>query len=192
MPYTLNEPFSLNTLHKRAGGSNETTCSLNDTDIRALRHTGSSEDESESSFSQFAVSAVHTFTVTAATSGTTLGYVDDSGTNVGSISPDPPNVESIYSAWAIDVLAKINGLDTEPIYLRMDKYTHGGDNAANSGWEHLTIGDTQFFRAEADAYNETNSSLTMLWEWETDPANTIQTVGPNPFNMSGTTTVKIS
>jgi hypothetical protein len=195
MPYILNEPFSLNTLHKRAGGSNETTCSLNDSDIRALRQTGSSESGSTSSFEQFAVSAVYTFTVTAVAGGSgnvTIGYLDDGSTTIGSISPDPAIVENIYSAWQIDTLAKLDGLSAEPLYLRMDKYTNGGDNAANSGWEHITIGTTSFFRAEADTYDEPNSAVNMVWQWNLDPTNHVSTLGENPFNMSGTTTVKIA
>ena len=190
MPYILNEPFSLNTLHKRAGGSNETTCSLNDTDIRALRHTGSSANESTSSFEQFAVSAIHTFTVTSgSTSAGAIGFSEDTSPTFGSISPDPANVHSIYNPWKIIELFYFSGLNTEPIYLTLEK-TNIGDNASNSGWEHLVIDGNSYFRASADEYNGTSD---MRWKWFTDPAGGASQVGFNPFGSSGDSiTVKIA
>ena len=190
MPYILNEPFSLNTLHKRAGGSSETTCSLNDTDIRALRHTATGGSATESSFEQFAVSAVHTFTVTAVDSGTFKGYLDDGSTTVGSISPDPPTVNSIYAGWKIESLVKFDGTNVEPITLKLSEVSSGA-SASDSGWEHLKIGDTHFYRYEADSYGEAGGATTMTWQWYADPDGGADTVGPNPFNMSGTTAVKI-
>lgn len=194
MPYLQDTTLDLNTLHKRAGGTSGTTCSLNDSDIKALRVTGSSSSGSTSSFDQFAVTPVYTFTVTAAAGGSgnlTKGYVDDGSTTIGSISPDPALVENIYSAWQIDTLAKLDGLSAEPLYLRMDKYNIG-DSASNSGWEHMTIGTTSFFRSEADSYDEPNSGVNMVWQWNLDPTSHVNTLGANPFQMSGTTTVKIA
>lgn len=194
MTYVENEQLDLNTLHKRAGGTSETTCSLNDTDIRALRHTATGGNATESSFDQFGDSPVYTFTVTAAAGGTdnlTKGYNDDGSFILGSISPDPPVVDDIYTGWKIETIAKLDGLSTEPIYLVLKKFIQG-DAASNSGWEHLVIGDTSFYREEADAYGVVDNGLEMVWQWFTDPSGAAATLGANPFNMSGNTTIKIA
>jgi len=193
MPFVENETVSLNDLHIAAGGTSETTCSLNDTDIKALRHTGSSESESTASFDQFGVTAVHTFTITTGTtSAGAAGFSAQTSPTFGSISPDPANVNDIYGSWKIDECFWFSGLSAEPIYITLKK-TAIGDNASNSGWEHLVIDGNSYFRASADAYNNTGVSSDMQWVWHTDPSNASAQLGYNPFGSSGDSiTVKIA
>ena len=190
MPYVENEPLDLNTLHKRAGGTSETTVSMNDLDIMDLRV--GSPPATPISFDEFAVSPQHTFTITTGVfANSAYGYSDDDAT-FGSISPDPANVHNIYDPWKIVELYYFSGLSNEPIYLTLTQ-TASGDDASNSGWEHLVINGNSYFRAEADDYNNTGASSDMQWVWNTDPLNASATLGVNPFGSSGDSiTVKIA
>ena len=84
-------------------------------------------------------------------------------------------------------LAWIVGLTNEPVQFNMTQ-TSGSTDPFNSGWEHLVIGDTDFYRFEG-SYSD--SSGDMIWQWATDPSNAAAQLGTNPFNTSGTTTIKI-
>ena len=190
MPFVENETVSLNDLHIAAGGTSETTCSLNDTDIKGIRP--GSPGTGAVHFDQFGVTATHTFTVTNGTSsGGGVGFSENLGT-FGSISPDPANVHDLFNPWKIVDLFYFSGLSEEPIYLTFEK-TFTGDDASNSGWEHLVINGYSYFRAQADSYNNTGPSSDMQWVWHTDPLNASAQLGFNPFGSSGdSVTIKIA
>lgn len=192
MPYILEKQLDLNTLHKRAGGTSGTTCSLNDTDIRALRHTATGGSATESSFDQFAVSAVHTWTVTTGVSPSVTGWVK--GTNgasdIGSISPS--DLDDVYNGWDIVQNFFFQGFTNEPIYLRLEG---SGATPSDSGWEHMVIEgavkDVHCYRAEADLTSI--QSTFMQWNWDQDPTQSSGVQAYNPFGSSGDTiTVKLS
>lgn len=195
MPYILEKQLDLNTLHKRAGGTGGTTCSLNDTDIRALRHTATGGSATESSFDQFAVSAVHTWTVNTGISASITGWVDGSttsGDDIGSISPNPANVDSIYNGWDVLQNFYFQGFTNEPIYLYL---TGSGATASDSGWEHMVIEgavrDVHCYREEATLTSIQSSA--MQWTWDQDPSSQSGQQGYNPFGSSGDNiTVKIA
>lgn len=191
MPFVENETVSLNDLHIAAGGTSGTTCSLNDTDIKGIRP--GSPGTGAVHFDQFGVTATHTFTITTGTTaGGAAGFSEQTNPTFGSISPDPANVHDIYNPWKIAELFYFSGLSAEPIYLTLDK-TNQGDNASNSGWQHLVINGNSYFRAQADAYNNTGASADMQWVWHTDPSNSSAQVGFNPFGSSGDSiTIKIA
>lgn len=191
MPFVENETISLNDLHRAAGGTSETTCSLNDTDIKNLRP--GSPGTGAVHFDQFGVAATYTFTITTGTSSAgAAGFSDNANPTFGSISPDPANVNDIYTAWQIDELFYFSGLSAEPIYLTLGKIAQG-DSASNSGWQHLVINGNSYFRASADQYNNTGPSNDMQWVWHTDPLNASAQLGYNPFGSSGDSiTVKIA
>lgn len=85
-------PISLNEIHIEAGGSNFTTASLNDSDIRDLIDKASGATMSFSEW--YGASAVTSLTVTKGNSGTVYGYQGGYGTSstYGSISPSPYSV----------------------------------------------------------------------------------------------------
>ena len=192
MPYILEKQLDLNTLHKRAGGTSGTTCSLNDTDIRSLRHTATGGSATESSFDQFAVSAVHTWTVTTGVTASVTGWVKGTGGNadVGSVSPS--DLDSVYNGWDIVQNFFFQGFTNEPIYLRLEG---SGATPSDSGWEHMVIEgavkDVHCYRAEADLTSI--QSTFMQWSWDQDPNQQSGQQGYNPFGSSGDTiTVKLS
>lgn len=85
--------ISLNEIHIEAGGSNFTTASLNDTDIRGLINKASGATMSFSEW--YGASAVVSLTVTKGNSGTVYGYQGGYGTSTtyGSISPSDFTVD---------------------------------------------------------------------------------------------------
>ena len=191
MPFVENETVSLNDLHIAAGGTSGTTCSLNDTDIKGIRP--GSPGSGAVHFDQFGVTATHTFTITTGTtSAGAAGFSEQTNPTFGSISPDRATVHTIYNPWKIAEVFYFSGLNTEPIYLTLDK-TNQGDNASNSGWQHLVINGNSYFRASATSYNNTGPSADMQWIWHTDPAGSSAQLGLNPFGSSGDSiTIKIA
>jgi len=182
-PFITTKTLDLNNLHKLTGASSETTCSLNDTDIRAYSGSIDSGGQVQKSFRYYQNTATYSYSVTPAGNlSVSYGYNsgDDGNNAFGSISPDPPVITDIYGSWKVTQVLWIPGLNDTPIYLRLDK-TNIGDSASNSGWEQLVINNTSLFRNEGVYQNQDNGN-TMLWVWD-DIAN--------PFASSGNTTVLI-
>lgn len=81
---------NLNTIHERAGGTSETTCSLNDTDIKNLKFSGTG-----SALGDHTASLAESYVVGNVSGGTAGGFygysegdtdIDDQGTSHGSLA----------------------------------------------------------------------------------------------------------
>jgi hypothetical protein len=169
---------NLNTLHKRAGGTSETTCSLNDTDIKDLKFSGAGTalgDHKTSLAESYVVG-----NVSGGSSGGFYGY-SEGATGLDDITTTFI-LDRIYTGWDWTVLMWAN---TNPGYfiLRADEDTSASnpDSASNSGWEVLIVGTTEFYRQDA-TYSNPGGSDAMQWLWTT--ANSIYD-GVNPYPTNG-------
>lgn len=169
------DPVDLNTLHRRAGGSDETTCSFDDTDIKALKVGGdgrSAEDYHSTVKESYTIG-----NVAGGNSAGNYGYangvtdLDDISTLI--------EVEEIYEGWDVEQLVWVASTPG----LLILKYKDAGSStvsASNSGWEALKIGDTYFYRDEG-SYSVTNGDMTWTWgvgnPYPTDGSDTIIRIG---------------
>lgn len=168
------DPVSLNDLHVRAGGTNATTCSFDDTDIKALKISGdgrSGEDYHSPLKESYTVGNVAGGN-TAGNYGYANGVTDLDDITTLIIS------EQIYDGWNVEQLVWI---DSTPGQLIL-RYKDAGSStvsASNSGWEALKIGDTYYYRNDG-SYSTPSGDMT--WTWATT----------NPYPTNGNdTTVRI-
>lgn len=169
------DPVDLNTLHQRAGGSDETTCSFYDSDINDLRVTGSGR-----SGSHYHSTLKESYTIGNVAGGSSegnYGYangvtdLDDISTLVIS--------QQIYDGWDIEQLVWINASPGQLI-LRYKDAGSSTVSASNSGWEALKVGDTYYYRNEG-AYSTPSGDMTWVWNtsnpYPTYPSDTTIRLG---------------
>lgn len=178
------DPIDLNTLHRRAGGGvvNETTVSIDDADVLALRVSGSSTPYP---FDDWYQTAEHTYTITNTTGGLNGNYgYYDGVSELDNISPDPASIGNIYAEWEFE---RLWWATSSQIIMLLHEESGATNPAAtsNSGWEALKIHNTTVYRGDA-SYNDAGG--TMGWNWGTDDTGFD---GSNPFVTNGDSTVKI-
>ena len=165
------DPVDLNTLHRRAAGSDETTCSFDDTDIKALLVTGNGR-----SGSHYHSTLKESYSIGNEVGGGPAGnYGYSNGvTDLDDISSLVIS-QQIYDGWNVEELVWVN---TNPGQLVL-RYKDAGSStvsASNSGWEALKVGDTYFYRNEG-AYSTPSGDMTWVWD----------TSNPYPTDGSDTT-----
>lgn len=176
------DPIDLNTLHLRAGGTTQTSVSIDDTDILALRVSGSSTPYPLDDWYQ---TAQHTYTITNTTGGFNGNYgYYDGVTELDNISPDPASIGNIYTEWEFERLWWSVG----NVLIMLLHEESGATNPAaqsNSGWEALKVNNTTVYRSDG-SYSSAGGN--MGWNWD---SGDVLYDGSNPFVTNGDSTVKI-
>ena len=191
-PFITGKTLDLNTMHMAlTGASSETTCSLNDTDIRVYSGSIDPSGQIQKSFRYYQNTETLNFTITAGGQTTTVhGFDSYSATTIGSISLQFGGIDAIYNGWQVVQLLYAPSLSTEPVYFRLsDSGSSGSASASNDAWEQLVIGDLVLFREHA-SYG-VQSDGDMLWIWNLDPANEPAQMSTTPFATTGNTTILI-
>lgn len=178
-PFLSTKTLDLNTIHRVVGGTSQTTCSLNDTDINA--RSGTVSGTTAKSFRHLQSGGVHSYIITpGGSTSSSYGYNDgEVGSAFGSVFQNLTNITNIYGSWEVIQALWFGGMSPPQFYFRLSKYAIG-DTASNSGWEQISLGTTSLFRQDAN-YSVTNSDMVWIWN----------NVSSNPFNTSGTTTLFI-
>ena len=144
--------ISLNDFHTEAGGSANSTCTLNDSDIRGL--IGKSDGASMNFEEWYGASGtVWSTTMTTGTtsnkSGTFTGF--DRG-NFGALSDDTVDFSS--GRLCLDLNHESTG---NKVVFRIDT------GATNAGFTTMTVGSTAYQRT--DATFSSNPASQAIWEW---------------------------
>jgi len=171
---------NLNTIHERAGGTSETTCSLNDTDIKNLKFSGTG-----SALGDHTASLAESYVVGNVSGGTAGGFY---GYSEGDTDIDDLTttfiLNRIYTGWDWITMLWVN---SSPGYFILrateDSSASNPDSASNSGWEVVIVGSTEFYRQDA---SYTIIDGDMQWVWNTQ--NSIYD-GANPYPTNGNDTI---
>lgn len=191
-PFITSKTLDLDTMHRAlTGASSGTTCSLNDSDIRAYSGSIDPSGQVLKSFRYYQNDATLDFTIDAGGSASTVhGFDSHSSTTIGTTSLQFASVDAIYSGWEMVQLVYSTTISNEPIFFRLqDTGAAGSVSASNDAWEQLVIGDLVLFRV--DATYVVQSDGDMLWSWPQDPGNSASQVSTSPFASSGSTTILI-
>lgn len=177
------DPINLNTLHERAGGTSETTCSLNDTDIKDLAHgsaTGLSLSHHRSNLTEGWVVG----NVAGGSAGGFYGY-SEGDTDLDDLSMSAI-LNRIHTGWDWTVMLWVN---SNPGYFilkaEVDSNDANPDSASNTGWEVVKVGSTYFYRADA-TYSNPGGTDAMQWIWNTSNSSYD---GANPYPTNGDDTI---
>ena len=174
------DPVNLNTLHKRAGGTSETTCSLNDTDIKDLAHGSTSGLSMEHHRSDL----TEGWLIVNVAGGSAAGFYgySEGVTDIDDFS-QVAILNRIYTGWDWTNMLWINSNPGQFLLKAEDTGASNAVSASNSGWEVIKVGDTYFYRADATYTTPTDA---MQWLWDT--SNSIYD-GANPYPTNGGETI---
>ena len=177
------DPVNINTLHERAGGTSETTCSLNDTDIKALAHgsaTGLALGHHRSNLTEGWVVGNVAGGSPAGFYGYSEGVEDLDSLSMSAI------LNPVYTGWDWTIIMWVNASPVGYFVLKAeDTGASNAVSASNSGWDVMKVGSTYFYRADA-TYSNPGGTDAMQWVWNT--TNSIYD-GANPYPTNGNDTI---
>ena len=143
--------ISLNDFHTEAGGNANSTCSLNDSDIRGLisKSAGASMNFEEW-YGASGTLSVTTMTTgnTSNKGGTSIGFITG---NIGSLS------DTTFDVGNKPILKLVHLSTGNKMNFTLDNQ---GDN---TGFTTMTVGSTAYQRT--DAGFSTNNANQAIWEW---------------------------
>tara|TARA_R110000765_G_scaffold42_2_gene89 strand:+ start:1888 stop:2388 length:501 start_codon:yes stop_codon:yes gene_type:complete len=143
--------ISLNDFHTEAGGSANSTCTLNDSDIRGL--IGKSAGASMNFEEWYGASG--TVSVTTMTTGTTT---NKSGTSTGFLTGNIGSLsDTTFDVDNKPILKLVHLTDGNKVNFTLDNQT------SNTGFTTMTVGSTAYQRT--DATFSTNNAGQAIWEW---------------------------
>ena len=170
--------LSLDAIHVEAGGTTNTTASLNDTDIRGLtaaagktiNSTPSTTIDFDDFYGASSDTSLFSTTVTVGETGSFIvykGYSDGvySAGGFGSLSDDNSGGGSFVSGNTIRAINTIFFISTTNLFFRVSRDTVI-NNATTNSFTTMTVNSNSFNRSAATFQTQTGSNAYQGWIWQ--------------------------